>query len=127
VAVNFETNIHKAQGLGSAKKGLSHWIIQRVTAVALIPLSIWFVGSLIVTLLAPYESARFWLSSPWAVTFSILFVVTAFYHGSLGMQVIWEDYISQEFTRWGLIMATHFLSILFALFTVISILRIFLS
>lgn len=125
--MNFEVNLHKARGLGSAKKGLSHWIIQRITAVALIALGIWFVGSLIIILFAPYETARLWLSSPWTVTFSILFVITSFCHGSLGMQVIWEDYVSHEFTRWSLILATHFLSVVFALFTVISILRIFLS
>jgi len=125
--MKFETDLHRAQGLGSAKSGLRHWMVQRITAVALIPLGIWFVAAFIFLVTAPFEVASNWLSSIWAVTLAISFIMTMFYHGYLGMQVILEDYISHEFTRWILIILTKFLSAVMALVAIVSILKIFLS
>jgi succinate dehydrogenase / fumarate reductase membrane anchor subunit len=125
--MKYETHFHKAQGLGSAKSGLHHWMGQRVSAIALIPLSIWFVGAFILLLTAPFEEAQKWLSSPWIVTLSILLTLVMFYHGYLGMQVILEDYVPHTSTRWTLILAIKFLSALMALLTIVSILKIFLS
>lgn len=125
--MKFATNLHLAQGLGSAKSGLTHWIAQRITAVALIPLGLWFAFAFIVLVTAPYEEAHQWLSSPWAATISIFLIVFMFYHGYLGMRVIWEDYVSQSITRWVLIVGTKLFSALMAGLAVISILKIFLS
>ncbi len=122
-----ETDLHRAKGLGSAKKGVGHWIAQRVTAVALIPLGIWFVGAFLLLIFAPFDQARLWLSSIWVVTATILFVVALFYHGCLGMQMIWEDYIPHEGTRWGVVLATKFLGICLSLLSIISILKVYLS
>ena len=124
--MKYETDFHKAQGLGSAKSGLRHWIGQRVSAIALIPLSIWFVGAFILLLTAPYTQAQQWLSSPWVVTTSILLTLVMFYHGYLGMRVIFEDYVSHTATQWTLILGTKFLSAIMALLTIVSILKIFL-
>lgn len=115
------------KSLGSAKSGVQHWIVQRVTALALIPLGVWFVGAFIILFSAPYEVAYGWLSSPWIVTLSILFIFALFYHGYLGLQVIFEDYVSHQGLKWGLIVITKMLSILMALLAIISILRIFLD
>jgi succinate dehydrogenase / fumarate reductase, membrane anchor subunit len=125
--MKFESNLRRAQGLGSAKSGLHHWMAQRITAVALIPLGIWFVGAFIVLSTAPFEVAYSWLSSPWAVTLAIFFMLVLFYHGYLGIQVILEDYIPHEFTKWALIITTKLFSILMALLAIVSILKIFLS
>lgn len=125
--MKFETDLRRAKGLGSAKSGLRHWIVQRVTAIALIPLGIWFVGAFIVLLTSPFEIAYAWLSSLWNVVFAIFFVVAMFYHGDLGMQAIWEDYVPHELLRWGLIIATKFLSAGAALLAIVSILKVFLS
>jgi succinate dehydrogenase / fumarate reductase, membrane anchor subunit len=127
VAMKFESELHRAQGLGPAKKGVSHWIAQRVTAISLVPLGIWFVGSFIGLSTASFDQAHLWLASPWSVSLAILFVFTMFYHGMLGMQVIWEDYVPHERTRWGLILFTKFLSILFAFLATLSILKIYVS
>jgi len=125
--MNFETELHKAEGLGSAKNGLPHWIAQRITAVALIPLGVWFVSVFIILLTAPFTEAYTWLSSPWNVTLAIFFVLTAFYHGYLGMQVILEDYVPHEYTRWVLIIGTQLFSAGMALLAIVSILKVFLS
>lgn len=115
------------KSLGSAKSGLHHWIIQRVSALALIPLGVWFMGVFILLFSAPYEIAHDWLSSPWTVTLAILFIFTLFYHGYLGLQVIFEDYVSNDSLKWFLILTTKMLSILMALLAIVSILRIFLD
>lgn len=125
--MTFATNLHRAAGLGSAKKGPLHWIAQRVTAVALIPLGLWFVGAFLVLLFAPFEQAQLWLSSLWVVTGVSMFVLVLFYHGCLGMQMIWEDYIPHETTRWALILGTKFLSAFLALLSLVSILKVYVS
>ncbi|OJW53353.1 MAG: succinate dehydrogenase, hydrophobic membrane anchor protein [Alphaproteobacteria bacterium 41-28] len=125
--MKFESNLRRAQGLGSAKSGLHHWVAQRITAVALIPLGIWFVGAFIVLSTSPFEVAYSWLSSLWTATLAIFFVLVLFYHGYLGIQVILEDYIPHEFTKWAFIITIKLFSVLMALLAIVSILKIFLS
>jgi len=125
--MKFATDLHFARGLGSAKSGLHHWIAQRVTALALIPLSLWFVYAFIVLITAPYDYARAWLSSPWAVTLSSLFIIFMFYHGYLGIRVIVEDYVPQTLIKWALIIGTKIFSVLMTVLGIISILKVFLG
>src|SRR5690606_15086030 len=99
---------------------------QRVSAIALIPLSLWFVGAFILLLTAPFDQAQQWLTSPWVGTVVILLTLTMFYHGYLGMQVILEDYVPHTSTRWSLILILKFLSAVMALLTILSVLKIFL-
>lgn len=121
-----ETKHPKAQGRCLAKKGLHHWIGQRISAIALVPLGIWFVGAFILLLAAPFAQAQQWLSSPWVATVAILLTFTMFYHGYLGMRVIFEDYVPHESTQRTLILITKVLSSLMALLTIVSVLKIFL-
>lgn len=125
--MKFETPLHQAKGLGSAKSGLHHWILQRITAIALILLGIWFVGIFIFFLTAPFKVTLAWFSSPWTATLSTLFIVVSFYHGCLGLQVIWEDYIPNELTKWILIITTRFFSVVLALLATLSIFKILLG
>ena len=125
--MKFKTDLSRAQGLGSAKKGLHHWIAQRVTAFVLIPLSIWFVGLFIILVSAPFDISYPQFTSLWSATLAISFVLVIFYHGYLGMQVIWEDYVSHELTKWILIILTKIFSFLMALLAILSILKIYLS
>lgn len=127
IVMKFATDLHLARGLGSAKSGLHHWIAQRITAIALIPLGIWFVYTFILLLTSPYEMAHQWLSSSWTATLSILFVCLIFYHGTLGLRVVWEDYVSQTPLKWTLIIGTLILSTLMASLAILSILKVFLS
>jgi succinate dehydrogenase / fumarate reductase membrane anchor subunit len=85
-----------ARGLGSAKSGTHHWWLQRVTAVALVPLVIWFVISLIVHAGASYEEARAWIGSPLPAVMMICLIIATFHHAQLGLQVVIEDYIHAE-------------------------------
>lgn len=125
--MKYESSLKRAQGLGSAKSGVHHWLVQRITAMALIPLGLWFMGFSLLLLTSSYEEAHTSFSSLWIVTLSISFVIALFYHASLGMQVIWEDYVPHELTRWSLIMGTHLFCSFLAILSIISILKIFLT
>ena len=83
----------RAIGLGSAKDGVEHWWRERVTAVALIPLILWFVASIIAHSGEGYGEFVDWLKTPLATCMMILLLIALFYHAALGLQVIIEDYV----------------------------------
>jgi succinate dehydrogenase membrane anchor subunit len=93
------TPLGRALGLGSAKQGVEHWWVQRVTAVALVPLAVWFVAALVAHLGADHAAAIAWLRSPLAAVAMILLVVATFVHMALGLQVVIEDYVHHEATK----------------------------
>src|SRR5689334_8842778 len=83
----------RVQGLGSAREGLGHWWIQRLTAVALIPLVLWLTASLIKHARDDYAALAAWFREPSVSVLMVLLVIALFYHLSLGLQVVAEDYI----------------------------------
>src|SRR3546814_16387290 len=97
------TPIGRIRGLGSAKAGTQHWWVQRVTAVALIPLTLWFVVALITLAGADHAAATAWLASPVTAVLMMLLVVATFHHMQLGLQVIIEDYVHREGWKLALI------------------------
>jgi succinate dehydrogenase / fumarate reductase membrane anchor subunit len=93
----------RAIGLGSAKEGVEHWWLQRITAVALVPLSLWFVIAIIRLVGADSDSVRDWVSNPLPAIMLVLLLIATFYHAALGLQVVIEDYIHAELTKLGLV------------------------
>jgi succinate dehydrogenase / fumarate reductase membrane anchor subunit len=83
----------RASGLGSAKEGVDAWWRERVTAVALIPLTLWFVGLLIAQSGSNYAHFVSWIREPVTTILMVLMLIGAFWHTALGLQVIIEDYI----------------------------------
>lgn len=83
-------------GLGSAKEGVQHWWMQRVTAIALIPLGIWFVISALGMIGADRAAMVVWMHNPMAAVFAILLIIAVIYHLALGLQVVIEDYVHSE-------------------------------
>ena len=82
-----------ALGLGSAKDGVEHWWLQRVSAIALVPLTVWFVASIMAQARNDYDMFIAWLRTPLATTLMTLLLGTLFYHTALGLQVVIEDYV----------------------------------
>ncbi len=117
------TPLARARGLGSAKDGLHHWWIQRLTAIALIPLVVWFAISLVMLSGADYQVMRAWIGSPLVMVMLILTIGIGLHHGQLGMQVVWEDYTEGAF-RVVMIVLTKFLAVLFGLGAIVAVLRI---
>ena len=83
----------RAIWLGSAKYGVEHWWAERVSAVALVPLTLWFVASIIAHTGSDYDEFIVWLSAPTTTFFMILLLIALFYHSALGLQVVIEDYV----------------------------------
>jgi len=121
---DLRTPLSRARGLGSAKDGLHHWWVQRLTAVALIPLVVWFAVSLVMLSSADYDAARAWIGSPVVMVLLILTVVIGLHHAQLGMQVVIEDYVHSEGLKLASIIAVRFIAVFFGLAATVAILRI---
>jgi succinate dehydrogenase / fumarate reductase, membrane anchor subunit len=83
----------RAVGLGSAKDGVERWWLERVTAIALVPLTVWFAASIIVHMDSDYLTFIAWIRTPIATILMVLLVTGLFYHMGLGLQVVIEDYV----------------------------------
>ena len=121
---DLRTPLSRARGLGSAKRGVHHWWVQRITAVALIPLVVWFVISLIMMSGADYAVVRAWIGSPVVMVLLTLTIVIGLHHGQLGMQEVVEDYVHGEGMKLALIVLLRFIAVLFGLAAIVAILRI---
>ena len=117
----------RARGLGSAKTGTDHWWAQRLTALALVPLTIWFVVSMILVTGADYAAAVDFISSPSNAVLLILLIVATFHHGQLGLQVVIEDYIHTKWLEVGLIIAVKGLAIFLGVASVYAVIAIALK
>ena len=106
--MRLQTPLSRVLGLGSAKEGVEHWWRQRLTAVALIPLGVWFVVAVIGLVGADYQAAREWLTSPLTMVLLITFVASLLYHAQLGLQVVIEDYVHHEASKVTLLIAIKF-------------------
>ena len=120
---DLRTPLARARGLGSARHGLHHWWAQRITAIALIPLVVWFAISLVMLSGADYDIARAWIGSPLVMVLLILTIGVGLHHAQLGMQVVWEDYTAGA-TRVVMIVLTKFIAAIFGLGAIVAILRI---
>jgi succinate dehydrogenase / fumarate reductase, membrane anchor subunit len=102
-----QTPLARARGLGSAHHGTGHWIVQRVTAIALIPLVLWLAWSVITLAGADYDTFTAWLAWPLNAVGMILFIIASFYHAALGLQVIIEDYVHCECLKIAKLLAVN--------------------
>jgi succinate dehydrogenase / fumarate reductase, membrane anchor subunit len=120
---DYRSPLSRARGLGSAKGGVHHWWIQRLTAIALIPLVVWFAISLVMLSGADYAVVRAWLGSPLVMVLLILTIGIGLHHGQLGLQVVWEDYTDGAL-RVVMIVLTKFIAFVFGLGAIVAIMRI---
>jgi len=122
--MSLQTPLGRARGLGSAKEGVSHWWTQRVTAVALVPLTLWFVVALLSVAGADYETVVAWIARPFNAVLLIALLISMFYHAILGLQVIIEDYVHHEGTKVASLLVMKFLLVLLGGSAVLAVLRI---
>jgi succinate dehydrogenase / fumarate reductase membrane anchor subunit len=123
---NMRSPLARAIGLGSAKEGVGAWWAERVSAVALIPLTLWFAASIIAHTGSDYATFIVWLRTPLAAILMILLLVALFYHTALGLQVVIEDYVHSTI-KFATVIAVRLGCCALATAGVVSILRIALS
>jgi succinate dehydrogenase / fumarate reductase, membrane anchor subunit len=123
--MSLRSPLGRVLGLGSAKGGSGHWYAQRVSAVALVILGAWFVASLVMLGAGASHSAVVgWLSAPFSAVMALLLIGVTAYHAMLGLQVVFEDYVSDKGTRLVLLVALKFALVVAALVGMFGVLRI---
>lgn len=124
---SFRDPMKRALGLGSAKHGVQHFMMQRITALALIVLSIWFMVLVLGLLGSDYLTARLTLAQPFNAVLMIAFVVAVFWHAQLGLQVVIEDYVHTTWLQLTLQIAIKFLCFIAGVAAVLAVLRVALG
>lgn len=125
--MKLRTPLAEARGLGAAGEGVHHWWAQRLSALALIPLSLWLVASIISVVGADYATALQWARSPLVAVLLLLSIAAAFYHAQLGIQVVLEDYVHVGWAKVTTIILAKFLMIALAFVAGFAVLRIALG
>jgi succinate dehydrogenase / fumarate reductase membrane anchor subunit len=114
----------RARGLGSARAGSHHWWAQRLTALALVPLTLWFIFSVIHLSGASHQVVIDWLSTPLTLGLMLALIVATFHHLQLGVQVVIEDYVHEERAKMASVLAVKAVCVLLALVCIVSVLKI---
>ncbi|MCU0809109.1 MAG: succinate dehydrogenase, hydrophobic membrane anchor protein [Candidatus Contendobacter sp.] len=125
--MSIRTPLAHVRGLGTAKDGTHHWWLQRVTSIALVPLVLWFVISLLSISRVDYPTFQAWLSNPIRAGLMVALLATVFYHAHLGMQVIYEDYVRPESKKFIAVLATQFVLFLLGAISIVAVLKIALA
>ena len=121
------SKLGRVRGLGSTREGVHHWWAQRMSAVALLPLTLWFVYSLITLTGSDYASFHAWLSEFGNAVFTVLLLVAMFHHAQLGLAVVIEDYVHSELWKMGMLLFVKYGSVLFAASGIFAVLKISLA
>lgn len=122
--MSLRSPLGRVLGRGSAKEGVHEWWIQRVTAIALVPLTLWLFISLVSLPSLDYETITQWMSGVWTAVFLILTVIAAARHSQLGLRVIIEDYIHGSGAKTTALLVMTFVHVLVAAAAIFAILKV---
>jgi succinate dehydrogenase / fumarate reductase membrane anchor subunit len=122
--MSLRSPLGRVLGLGSAKEGVHHWWVQRLTSIALVPLSIWFVVSLLSLPSLDHATVVAWMGASWTALLLILFVLVATWHSQLGVRVVVDDYVHGSGVRTLTLVVVTFLHALIAAAGVFAVLKV---
>ena len=121
-----ENKLNKIQAMKSLKNhGLAHWKLQRISALAMIPLVIWFISSLMLVLMDGYEQSIEWLQNPFNATGLILLFGILYFHAASGLQVVIEDYVHHEGLKIISLILIKIIAFVLGLLSILCVLKIF--
>ncbi len=118
--------LKKVKKMQSKSHGVAHWKLQRISAIAMIPLVIWFVSSLTLSLINSYDQSVAWLQNPLNATGLVLLFGTLYFHAASGLQVVIEDYVHNEGLKIMSLILIKLLSILLGVLSILCVLKIYL-
>ena len=122
-----ENKLNKVQAMKSLKNhGLAHWKLQRISAIAMVPLVIWFTSSLMLVLINGYEQSIEWLQNPFNATGLILLFGILYFHAASGLQVVIEDYVHHEGLKIVSLILIKLIALVLGVLSIICVLKIFL-
>ena len=124
MSTQLRSPLSRARGLGSAKDGVHHWIWQRLTAVALIPLTLWFVCSLVLMTGSDHAAVAAWIARPHVAVLLAVLVATLLHHSQLGLQVVIEDYVHTRWVNLSMLLLVKFAHVLLAAAGIFAVLKI---
>ena len=122
--MHLRSPLGRVRGLGSAKAGTGHFWVQRLTAIALVPLCLWFAVAVIGMSGADYAAAKAWLGHPVNATLMLAAVLTGMWHAVLGVQVVIEDYVHAPAAKWTALIGTRLLGGFLAVYMTVSVLKV---
>lgn len=122
--MSYRTPLGRVRHLGSAKDGTRHWWAQRLTAIALVPLTVWFVVNIVALIGADRPAVVGWLGLPVTAVLMVLMVGATFHHAQLGLQVVIEDYVHGEGVKLTLIVLVKFAALALAVAAIFAVLKI---
>ncbi len=118
------SKLANVRGLGSSKSGASTWWAERLTALALFPLTLWIIYSILSGVGADYAAYKEWMSAPGTLTLIICYIVALFWHINMGLNMVIEDYIHDKPVEIACLVAVRFGSFFLGVFSVVSVLKV---
>ena len=126
-ASSMRSPLSRARGFGPARNGVQTFLAERISAVALIPLTLWFVFSVAQLPAASYTAVKQWVAAPSVAVALVLFIATLFYHSSLGVKVVIEDYVAGEGLKLAALLLVKFVHAALAAAAIFAVLKIALG
>ncbi|HEX2801540.1 MAG TPA: succinate dehydrogenase, hydrophobic membrane anchor protein [Phenylobacterium sp.] len=127
MVANYRTPLGRARGLGSAKHGVGHWVSERVSSIALVPLTIWMAYGVLRLAAGDYGFAVHWIGNPLNAVLTVLTLAISFWHMHSGLRVVVEDYIHKTLTKSVLLLLNLFVCGLAGALAVFAILKVALG
>jgi succinate dehydrogenase / fumarate reductase membrane anchor subunit len=118
------SQLGRARGAGAAKAGVHHWVAERVTAIALVPLTLWFVFSMVRLVGASQPAVAAWAGHPINAALLLALIIMTFHHMQLGVQVVLEDYVNDKRLMTVLILLNKGLALMLGLIGAVSVLKL---
>lgn len=117
------SQLGRVRGAGISRSGVHHWRAERLTSIALIPLTLWFIFSVLRLVHLPYGGVVEWVGRPVNTVLMLALIFTTFHHTSLGLQVILEDYVHERRFAIGAMLAQKAACWLLGLLAAVSVLK----
>jgi len=122
-----QSRLGQVRGMGAAHAGYHHWHVERVTAIALVPLTLWFIVSVLRMLGADQQAVAAWAGRPLNAALLLALIGMTFQHMQLGLQVVYEDYIHTAKLRNAVVLATKAAALILGLMAAVAVLKLAFS